>query len=61
MDEKSHNSIFVATFQSRPGLVRKFRHDDMDSLGALIDEFSPDYTRTLVIVEGFYRSVPYSM
>ncbi|KAI8936593.1 hypothetical protein NX059_006995 [Plenodomus lindquistii] len=54
LDEKSHNSMFVGVFQSRPGLVRKFKHNDMESLRAVLQEDNGKVAGTLVAVEGYY-------
>ncbi|KIV87753.1 hypothetical protein PV11_03276 [Exophiala sideris] len=54
LDEKSHNSMFVAAYQSQPGLIRKFRHNDLNHLKEILDASMGQYTNTLVAVEGFY-------
>ncbi|KAK4941938.1 hypothetical protein LTR10_018268 [Elasticomyces elasticus] len=54
LDEKSHNSMFVAAYQSQPGLIRKFRHNDLNDLKKVLDACMGQYTNTLVAVEGFY-------
>ncbi|KAI1613213.1 aminotransferase class I and II [Exophiala viscosa] len=54
LDEKSHNSMFVAAYQSQPGLIRKFRHNDMNDLEKILDACMGQCTNTLVAVEGFF-------
>jgi 7-keto-8-aminopelargonate synthetase-like enzyme len=56
LDEKSHNSMFVAAYLSEPGCIKKFRHNDMGHLEQILRECGPKFTRTLIAVEGFYRS-----
>jgi serine palmitoyltransferase len=55
-DEKCHNSMFVGAYQSTVGLIRKYKHNDMDQLEDILREHEDKYN-ILVAVEGAYRYV----
>ncbi|KAF2022655.1 aminotransferase class I and II [Setomelanomma holmii] len=53
LDEKSHNSLFVAAYQSRPKRIRKYRHNDMDHLRTILEESSASFGKILVATDGY--------
>ena len=55
LDEKSHNSMFVAAYLSEAGQVRRFRHNDMTHLEDILHQSKTSPAQILVAVEGFYR------
>ena len=55
LDEKSHNSMFVAAYLSEVGQVRRFRHNDMTHLEDILHQSKTSPAQILVAVEGFYR------
>lgn len=55
LDEKSHNSMFVAAYLSEAGQVRKFNHNDMTQLEGILRQYQSTNQHVLVAVEGFYR------
>lgn len=57
MDEKSHNSMFVAAYLAKPKGIRKFRHNDMNHLEELLKQAAAETSPILVAVEGAYRYV----
>jgi serine palmitoyltransferase len=56
-DDRSHNSMHVAAFMSRAGLVKKFPHGQYEALESILLVHRKDYTKVLVAIEGFYRYV----
>ncbi|KAL6709945.1 hypothetical protein ACN47E_000730 [Coniothyrium glycines] len=54
IDEKSHNSMFVAVYLAKPGRIRRFRHNDMDHLHTILEQDRKSFRHTLVVIEGFY-------
>jgi len=57
MDEKSHNSMFVAAYLAKPKGIRKFGHNDMKHLEELLEQAVAETFHVLVAVEGAYRCV----
>jgi len=57
MDEKSHNSMFVAAYLAKPKRILKFRHNDMKHLEELLEQVAAETSHVLVAVEGAYRCV----
>jgi hypothetical protein len=57
LDEKSHNSLFVAAYQSRAQRIRKYRHNDMEHLRDILEESSSSCAKILVATDGYLRSV----
>ena len=57
MDEKCHNSMFSGAFLSEAGARRRFRHNDMNELEAILISASETFLHIMVAVEGMYRSV----
>lgn len=55
-DEKCHNSMFVGAYMSDVSLIRKFKHNNMEQLEAILQEINSKYN-VLVAVEGAYRYV----
>lgn len=53
-DDKCHNSMIVGAYQSDVGLIRKFKHNNMDLLEEILREYKDEYN-VLVAVEGVYR------
>ncbi|KAK5097692.1 hypothetical protein LTR24_002159 [Lithohypha guttulata] len=52
-DEKCHNSMYVGAYQSDVGLILKFKHNNMEQLEAILQEYNDKYN-VLVAVEGAY-------
>jgi 8-amino-7-oxononanoate synthase len=52
-DELCHNSIIIGTEVSR-ATARKFAHNDLDALEALLKECRNEFDRVLIVVEGLY-------
>ncbi|KAI8940620.1 hypothetical protein NX059_001892 [Plenodomus lindquistii] len=52
LDEKSHNSMFVAGYLAGPGKIRKFRHNNVGHLEQVLLEEGWHSERTLVAIEG---------
>ena len=57
LDDKCHNSMYVAAYMSHAGLVRKYCHGNMRQLETILAENRPKFAHILVAVEGFYRLV----
>ncbi|EXJ58451.1 hypothetical protein A1O7_05876 [Cladophialophora yegresii CBS 114405] len=53
-DDKCHNSMHVAAFQSHAGLVKKFPHGNFKMMEAILSEHRGNFTSILVAIEGFY-------
>lgn len=53
-DEKCHNSMFVGAYQSDVSLIRKFKHNNVQQLEAILRKYHERYN-ILVAVEGVYR------
>ncbi|USP74367.1 Aminotran-1-2 domain containing protein [Curvularia clavata] len=54
MDEKCHNSMFSGAFQSEAGARKRFRHNDMNELEAILISVSETFSHIMVAVEGMY-------
>ncbi|KAJ6020193.1 serine palmitoyltransferase 2 [Penicillium canescens] len=54
MDEKCHNSIFTASYMSRAGARKRFRHNDMAHLQSILDSTQGKQSDIIVVVEGLY-------
>lgn len=55
VDEKSHNSIFTAAFAARAKATKRFKHNDINQLRAIIEADEGRTPNILVVVEGLYR------
>lgn len=55
VDEKSHNSIFTATYAARAGASKRLKHNDMVQLQSILEAAQSKYSNILVVVEGLYR------
>ena len=56
-DEKCHNLMHLAAFQSHADLVKRFPHGNFMKMEAILAEYSGKYANILVAVEGFYGFV----
>ncbi|KAJ5123988.1 PLP-dependent transferase [Penicillium bovifimosum] len=54
MDEKCHNSIFTASYMSRAGARKRFRHNDMAHLQSILESTHGEHSDIIVVVEGLY-------
>ncbi|KIY01042.1 uncharacterized protein Z520_03708 [Fonsecaea multimorphosa CBS 102226] len=53
-DDKCHNSMHVAAYQSHAGLVKKFPHGDFERMEVILAEHKDKFANILVSIEGFY-------
>lgn len=58
MDENCHNSMFTGVFLGSSTNLRKFKHNNMEHLEALLSGCIDESTNVIVAIEGLYRFVP---
>lgn len=57
LDENSHNSMFTGAYLAKAGSIRKFVHNNCDSLEEVLRQSAGQFDQVVVAIEGLYRFV----
>jgi 7-keto-8-aminopelargonate synthetase-like enzyme len=55
LDEEVHNSMLTGTYLAQARCIKKFAHNDMEQLEAILAELGDSFDNVLIAIEGFYR------